>query len=48
VVRLFDRQRGRFDARPVHEAICLDGPASRLPGLLRHYTYETMEQYIAS
>ncbi len=47
VVRLFDRERGRFDARPVHEAIGLDGPAGRLPGLLRHYAYETMEQYIA-
>ncbi len=46
VVRLFDRERGRFDARPVHEAIALDGPSGRLPGLLRHYAYETMEQYI--
>lgn len=47
VVRLFDRQRGRFDARPVHEAVVIDGPTGRLPGLLRHYAYDSMEQYIA-
>ena len=46
VVRLFDRQRAGFDDAPVHEAIRTDGPVGRLPGVLRHYTYETMEQYI--
>ncbi len=47
VVRLFDRDRARFDAKPVHESVQCDGPVGRLPGLLRHHTYETMEQYIA-
>ncbi len=46
VVRLFDRERAGFDDKPVHEAIRTDGAVGRLPGLLRHYTYETMEQYI--
>jgi len=46
VVRLFDRERAGFDDRPVHESIDARGPVGRLPGLLRHYTYETMEQYV--
>ena len=47
VVRLFDRERARFDDAPVHESVVFAGTAERLPGLLRHYTYETMEQYVA-
>jgi glycosyltransferase involved in cell wall biosynthesis len=56
VVRLFDRERAGFNAKPVHEAIEvvgttgtteMAGMVGRLPGLLHHYTYETMEQYIA-
>jgi glycosyltransferase involved in cell wall biosynthesis len=47
VVRLFDRRRARFDGRVVHEGIVTEGVVGRLDGLLRHYTYETMEQYIA-
>ena len=47
VVRLFDRERAGFDDRPVHESVRHPGPAGRLPGLLRHHPYETMEQYIA-
>jgi glycosyltransferase involved in cell wall biosynthesis len=46
VVRLFDRRRAGFDDRPVHEAVQVRGEVARLPGLLRHHTYETMEQYI--
>jgi glycosyltransferase involved in cell wall biosynthesis len=47
VVRLFDRERAGFDARPVHEAIHARGPVARLDGLLEHESYTTMEQYIA-
>lgn len=46
VVRLFDRQQGGFNDLPVHESVETSGPVGRLPGLLHHYTYETMEQYI--
>jgi (heptosyl)LPS beta-1,4-glucosyltransferase len=46
VTRLFDRQRAGFNDKPVHESIVADGNVGRLDGLLRHYTYETMEQYI--
>jgi len=47
VVRLFDKERARFNEKPVHEEIVADGPTGRLAGLLRHYTYDTMEQYVA-
>ncbi len=47
VVRLFDRERAAFNDKPVHEGIEAEGPVGRLPGLLKHYTYETMDQYIA-
>lgn len=46
VVRLFDRERAAFNDKPVHESIETAGPVGRLSGLLHHYTYETMEQYI--
>ena len=46
VTRLFDRQRAGFNDKPVHESIVTDGNVGRMDGLLRHYTYETMEQYI--
>lgn len=46
VVRLFDQGRAAFNDKPVHESIETDGPVGRLPGLLHHYTYESMEQYI--
>ncbi len=47
VVRLFDRQRAGFNDKPVHEAVETEGVVGRLPGLLKHYTYETMEQYVS-
>ncbi len=46
VVRLFDRRRAGFDDKPVHEAVRTEGSVGRLPGILRHHTYDTMEQYI--
>ena len=46
VTRLFDRNRAHFNDKPVHESIIAEGNVGRLDGLLRHYTYETMEQYI--
>ena len=46
VTRLFDRQRAGFNDKPVHESVITEGPVGRLDGLMLHYTYETMEQYI--
>jgi len=47
VTRLFDRERAGFDDKPVHEGVHAEGEVGRLGGLLQHYPYETMEQYIA-
>jgi glycosyltransferase involved in cell wall biosynthesis len=46
VTRLFDRERAQFNLRPVHEAVEVEGQVGRLSGLLYHYTYDTMEQYL--
>ena len=46
VVRLFDRRRAAFNDRSVHEEIETAGNVGRLDGILNHYTYDTMEQYI--
>jgi glycosyltransferase involved in cell wall biosynthesis len=46
VVRLFDRERARFDERPVHESVVTDEPVRRLDGLLLHHTYDTLEEYL--
>ncbi len=47
IIRLFDKQRAGFDDQPVHEAIHARGPVGDLAGLLRHYTYDSVEQYLA-
>jgi len=47
VTRLFDRQRAGFNDKPVHESIETAGEVARLPGLIEHYTYETMDQYVS-
>lgn len=45
VLRLFQRKRGRFIERRVHEAVSVEGPAGRLETPLEHYTYRSMKAY---
>lgn len=45
-LRLFRRSLGRFDTRPVHESLRLEGKVGRLEGDLIHYTYDTVEEYL--
>lgn len=45
-VRLFDRTRGRFGDRPVHEAVLLDGAAGVLKNPMLHYTYNGVSDYL--
>ncbi len=47
VIRLFRKGRGKFSDRLVHEGVELNGPAGKLDGLLYHYSYENLDQYIA-
>jgi glycosyltransferase involved in cell wall biosynthesis len=48
VLRLFDRERGRYDDRAVHEAVVIEG-AGTLPTLrapLDHHTFRSFEDYL--
>jgi len=46
-LRLFRRGYGRFEARPVHEALKVDGYTARLKsGALLHHSYPTLSDYI--
>jgi hypothetical protein len=44
VLRLFQRERARFDDAPVHERLLLEGPAAALDAVLEHHSYATMDQ----
>ena len=45
VVRLVRRGEGRWDGRPVHEKMIVQGPVGRLPGHLLHYSYESLTDH---
>jgi glycosyltransferase involved in cell wall biosynthesis len=45
VLRLFERDRGRYTDRVVHERLSLDGHAGYLTGPLLHYPYENLDEY---
>lgn len=51
-LRLYDRRRGRWAGRHVHESVRADGPVRRLKGEIQHYAYrdiahhfQTMDRY---
>jgi glycosyltransferase involved in cell wall biosynthesis len=51
-LRLYDRRRGQWTGRYVHESVRVDGPVGRLRGELQHYAYrdvahhlQTMDRY---
>jgi glycosyltransferase involved in cell wall biosynthesis len=44
-IRLFDRKRGRFKAREVHEVVQVDGSAGVLKTPMEHYTYRSLAAY---
>jgi glycosyltransferase involved in cell wall biosynthesis len=45
-LRLFDRRRGRFKDKLVHESVTVDGPAGALEAAMLHYTYTTLSQHL--
>lgn len=45
-LRLFDRRRARFRERLVHEAVSTAAPVGTLRGVIEHYTYDGMSDYI--
>ena len=44
-LRLFDRKRGRFGERMVHEAVGIDGAPAYLENPMEHYTYRSLADY---
>lgn len=46
VVRLFDKNKCRFDGKPVHEELLVDGEVRSIKGLLNHYTYKDFAHYM--
>jgi len=45
-VRLFRRDRARFDGRLVHEGVVIDGRVGFLPGDLWHYSYRDLRHHV--
>ncbi len=47
VLRLFRRDAGNFDEAVVHEQVIVSGTTGQLTGDLLHYSYPTLERYLA-
>lgn len=45
-LRLFRKGAGRFEERPVHETVKLEGSTGRLNQALAHYAYPTLTEYL--
>lgn len=45
-IRLFRRDRGRYEDRHVHADVIIDGRMGRLNGRLLHYTFDSFDQYM--
>ncbi len=46
-LRVFRRNAGRFNGGAGHDRVCVDGSIARLKGDLFHYSYPTINSYIA-
>lgn len=44
-LRLFRSDKGRYNHRPVHESVELEGPVGLLSGEILHYSYDTVADY---
>ncbi len=47
-LRLYDRRAGRWNSRPVHESIDLQGSPGRLRHPLQHYAYRNISHHLAT
>ncbi|HHE37706.1 MAG TPA: glycosyltransferase family 2 protein [Candidatus Cloacimonetes bacterium] len=45
-LRLFNRQKGGFNDKPVHESVQIKGKISKINEILKHYTYPDLTSYI--
>ncbi|WP_169940060.1 glycosyltransferase family 2 protein [Campylobacter sp. RM15925] len=46
-VRLFNKNRANFNDKEVHEKVVVKGDTGELKNPLKHYAYESIEQFIA-
>lgn len=46
IVRLFQKNKGRFSTREVHESVEVDGTIGRLQAALEHYSYNGPEDFL--
>jgi glycosyltransferase involved in cell wall biosynthesis len=46
VLRLYDKNKGRFDGKQVHEEIVLDGDIGSLKNKMIHYSYRDLSHHI--
>jgi hypothetical protein len=44
-LRLFDRRRGRWQGKYVHESVRIDGKAGKLKGEILHYSYDNISDH---
>lgn len=47
VVRLFRKDRGRYNGNLVHETLAVDGNTARLKSRVPHHTYKSFDDYTA-
>jgi glycosyltransferase involved in cell wall biosynthesis len=47
-LRLYDRRRGQWNQRRVHESVDLNGPAGQLRHGLQHYPYRSISHHLAT
>ncbi len=47
-LRLYDRRRGRWTGRYVHESVGVDGPVGMLQSDLQHYTYRDVSHHLTT
>jgi glycosyltransferase involved in cell wall biosynthesis len=46
VLRIFNKNKGRFNGLPVHEEIVADGPAGVLKSRMIHYSYRDLSHHL--
>jgi len=45
-LRLYDRRRGHWPERRVHESVSVDGPVGRMSKPLQHYAYRSISHHV--
>jgi glycosyltransferase involved in cell wall biosynthesis len=45
-MRLYDRRKGRWQGRYVHESVTVDGSSGQLTGELEHYSYRDLSDHL--